>query len=164
MAALFDLVGEFNKLYELATADDVDPEVFADTLEALTGELEVKASGYVAVIERLQMEADKADEISKRYGDLKKSREDAIKRMKDRLKLAMQEIGKSEIAAGDFTVKLKNNGGAQPLKITGDVPDAYKKVEISDDNTKIREYLKTLDGNKCEWAYLAERGQHVEIK
>ena len=63
---LFEIVGDFQRLYEIAT-DGTDPQLFDDTLEALTGDLEAKSAGYVAVMEQLKMEADKADEIVKRY-------------------------------------------------------------------------------------------------
>ena len=61
---LFNIVGEFEVLYELATDESVDGQTFADTLDALTGELEVKGAGYVAVINQLEMEAQKAKEIA----------------------------------------------------------------------------------------------------
>lgn len=161
MAALFDIVGEFQQLYDMATSDDIDPEVFEGTLEALTGELEVKSAGYVAVINQLSMERDKAKELKQRYENIEKARENAIKHMKARLLIAMDAIGKKELPAGDQKIMVKNNGGVQPLEITGDVPEKFTKITIAPDNDKIREYLKD---NKCDWATLKERGRHIEIK
>ena len=62
---------------------------------------------------------------------------------------------------GNFTLKVQNNGGLAPLKITGDVPESMTKVIVEPDNDKIREYLKD---NECEWAHLEERGKHIVIK
>ena len=93
MSTLFEIVDEFKELYELATDSDVDSEVWEDTLEALTGELEVKGKGYVNVIKQLEMEAKQAAEVSKMFADKQKVRENHIKQMKEALKVAMEQIG-----------------------------------------------------------------------
>lgn len=159
---LFDIVGEFQMLYDLATDEDVkSEEAFIDTLNSLSTELETKSGGYVAVINRLEAEMVKAKEISEAYGAVAKSRENAIKRMKDTLLYAMDSLGVTELPAGDLTIKIKKNGGLAPLVIDGDVPDNMTKVTIEPDNKKIREYLKD---NECTFAHLEERGRHIEIK
>ena len=160
MSALFDIVGQFQELYEMMV-DGADPEVIEGTLDSLTAELEVKSAGYVAVMNQLKMEHQKAKELEAKFKDIKESRENAIKKMKERLLLAMDSLDKTEMPAGDFTIKVKGNGGQQPLKITGDVPDNMTKIEIKPDNDKIREYLKD---HTCGWAHLEERGKHIEIK
>ena len=67
MNSLFNIVGEFNELYEMATSEEEQAEqVFIDTLESLKGELTEKAAGYVAVMNRLDMEMKKAEEDMKR--------------------------------------------------------------------------------------------------
>ena len=139
-------------------------QAFADTLEGIQGELETKAGGYVAVINRLDADMRKADEVAKAYTAVKKARENAIKRMKDTLLIAMDRIGEEAIPAGELTIKIKKNGGQAPLTITGDVPDNMTKVTIEPDNAKIRAYLKDQPDNACEWAHLEERGRHIEIK
>lgn len=162
MSSLFDIVGEFQQLYDLAVSEEEQSEqVFIDTLDSLKGELEAKSSGYIAVINKLEMEEQKADEVAKRYTAIKKSRHNAIKRMKDTLLYAMDELGLDQMPAGDFTIKIKNNGGLQPLIIDGEVPDNMTKVTVEPDNDKIRAYLKE---NECDWAHLDPRGRHVEVK
>ena len=161
MGTLFDITAEFQQLYELATDPDCDEELFQGTLEALTGELEVKASGYTNVIKQLEMEAKQADEISKMFADKKKVRENHIKRMKEALKYAMETAGLEKIAADPFTIKIQKNGGLQPLKITGDIPPEMMRVIYEPDNDRIREFLAE---NEAEWGHLEERGTHIVIK
>ena len=87
---LFDIVGEFQELYDMATSEEEQADqVFQDTLDSLKGELEIKSNGYVAVMNRLEMEQKKADEVVKRYQAIRDARKNAIKRMKDTLMLAM---------------------------------------------------------------------------
>ena len=165
MNSLFDIVGEFEQLYEMATSDEEQAEqVFIDTLDSLKGELTEKASGYVAVMNRLQMEQDKADEIVKRYTAIRNARKNAIARMKDACMWACENLGVTEIDAGDMTIQVKNNGGQLPIIIEEgkEVPQNLCKVTIEPDKSLIREYLK--DHPDCEFARIGERGKHIEVK
>lgn len=164
MNSLFNIVGEFNELYEMATSEEEQAEqVFIDTLESLKGELTQKAAGYVAVMNRLDMEMKKAEEIEKRYKAIKESRKNAIQRMKDACLWACDELGVKEIDAGDMTIKVKNNGGQLPLIIDKpeSVPENLTKITIEPDKAKIREYV---ENNECDFAHLEPRGRHIEVK
>jgi len=164
MNNLFDIVGEFNELYQMATSEEEQAEqVFIDTLESLKGELTQKAAGYVAVMNRLDMEMKKAEEIEKRYKAIKESRKNAIQRMKDACLWACDELGVKEIDAGDMTIKVKNNGGQLPLIIDKpeSVPENLTKITIEPDKAKIREYV---ENNECDFAHLEPRGRHIEVK
>lgn len=164
-ATLFEIVGEFQQLYEMATSEEEQAEqVFIDTLESLQYELEAKSSGYVAVINRLEAEQARAEEVAKVYSAVAKSRKNSIKRMKDTLLLAMDNLGKTEMPAGDMTIKIVKNGGTQPMVITGEVPENMNKVTIEPDNEKIRAFLEEQPDGSCEFAHLEERGRHIVIK
>lgn len=157
---LFEIVDEFAELYQLMV-DGADEETVNGTLDSLNAELEVKSAGYVAVINQLDMEQKKADELARKYSEIRDARKNAVKKMKERLLIAMAALEKTEMPAGDFTIKVKKNGGVQPLKITGEVPENMTKITVENDTDKIREFLKD---HECDWAHLAERGQHIEIK
>lgn len=158
---LFEIVDDYQNLYELATDPDTDPQVFNDTLEAIKGALEVKSCGYVNVIKQLEMEAKQADEVSEMFKAKAEVRKNNIKRMKEMLKSALEATNQDSLTAGAYTIKLQKNGGVQPLVIDGDVPQNMTKVIVEPDNAKIREYLKD---HSCEWAHLEERGKHIVIK
>ena len=158
---LFDLKEQFRLLYELATSEE-DEQAFLDTLEGLKGELEVKAGGYTHVIKQLEMEAKECDNVIAAFKAKKEVRENHIKRMKEALMEAMDAAGVESIPAGEYTLKIAKNGGLQPLKIDGDVPDSFTKVIVEPDNKKIRDAL--LEGQELEFAHLEERGRHLNIK
>ena len=163
MGTLFNLVGEFETLYALATSEDSeDEQIFQDTLEALRGELEVKAGGYVHVIKQLEMESNECDKVIESFRQKKNTRANNIKRMKDALINAMDAAGVDSIPAGEYTLKIAKNGGLQPLKIDGEVPDNFKKVIYEDDKDLIRKALN--DGEELSFAHLEERGRHLNIK
>ena len=162
--SLFSMTEEVKELYNMLTDDECDPEIVLDTLEAKFGEIEVKASAYTAVYNRLDMEMQRANEISNRYASIKKARENAIAALKNRLMFAMDNLNVDSLPAGDLTIKIKKNGGQLPMEITGDVPDNMTKVTIEPDKAKIRAYLESEEGKECEWAHFKERGRHIVIR
>ena len=164
MGALYEMVGEYLELKELLSDPEVDEQTVLDTLEAIQGEIEVKAEGYVKVIRQLEAEAKAMDEEAEFFKRKASVRKNNIKRMKDALcsaLIATGHDGKEGLAAGAFTLKVQNNGGMAPLKITGDVPEDMQKITVEPDSEKIREYLKD---HEADWAHFEERGRHLSIK
>lgn len=160
MSSLYDIESDFLALYELATTEG-DEQAFLDTLEALKGELEVKAGGYVHVIKQLEMEADECDKVIDAFKAKKATRTNNVKRMKEALMQAMDIAGVDKLPAGEYTLKIARNGGLQPL-VLGDVPDNYMKVKLEPDTEKIRDAL--AEGQELGFARLEERGRHLCIK
>lgn len=161
MSSLYELTGEFQALYELATNEE-ELQIFLDTLEGLKGELEVKAAGYVHVINQLMMEANECDRVVEAFEAKKQTRVNNIRRMKEALINAMDAAGIDTLKADEYTLKIAKNGGLQPLKIDGYVPDSFTKVIVEPDNKKIRDALN--NGEALGFARLEERGRHLCIK
>ena len=163
MSSLFEITSEFERFYQMVIDEEISDDVFEDTLACIMDELEVKASGYAHVIKQVEMEADRAELMEKEFKAKKEIRRNRVKRMKEAIYNAMQIANVKELSAGDFTFKLKKNGGLEPLVIDKpeEVPDTMKVIKVENDNTKIREYLKD---HEVDWAHTEERGTHVEIK
>jgi len=162
MATLFEITTEFQQFYDMMTDEDMTDQAFLDTLESLTGELAEKASGYANVIKQVDMEAKQAKALELEFKHKKEVRENRIKLMKERIRDAMLIAQVDELDAGKFKIKLKGNGGLEPLKITGDVPDNYKKIIVENDTELIRKALQ--EGKELDFAHLEPRGKHIEIK
>lgn len=162
METLYSLTQDYKDLLDLAgSAEPEEIEVFNDTLEAVLGQIEVKADGYAAVMSEIE---GRADIVAKEINRLKAIEDRLVathKRMKDRLKLAMEELHTNEIKTDLHRFKLVKNGGKLPLIIDGGVPDNYKRVEYVDDKDKIR---KALESGEClTFAHLEDRGTHLKI-
>lgn len=159
-STLYELTGEVLELKDLLCDPEVDEQTVLDTLEAVQGELEAKAEGYVKVIRTLEAEAKSFDAEADFFKQKALVRKNNIKRMKEALLNAMIATGhEGGLNAGQFTLKVQKNGGLAPLHITGDVPEEMMKKEP--DNDLIREYLKD---HEASWAHFEERGRHLAIK
>ena len=159
---LYELTNEYLELLDMMQDPDVDPEVLQDTMEAVGGDLEVKADSYVIVMKELQAQADKFKNEIERLTKQKTSIENNIKRMKENLLSSMQAIGKDKLPTEHFKLSIAKNGGLQPLKITGDVPDVFMIMEPKPDMKRIREALE--EGFEPDWAHLEERGVHLNVR
>ena len=158
---LFELVDEMQELYDMATDPDTDSEALEGSIESVMGAIKVKSCAYANLIKQLEMEQNQAEMVSKAFADKARVRKNNVKRLKEALMIAMDKLDMTALPAGAFTFKIAKNGGLQPLKIDGEVPQNMTKVIVEPDNDKIREFLKD---NECEWAHLEERGRHIVIK
>lgn len=164
MATLYELTGEFLELLSLAEDPDVDPEVFADTLEGLEGEIEVKAEGYACVLKELEAEEKKFSAEIDRLTVNRNSIRENMKRMKEHLKETMIVIGKPKFSSEHFKFSVAKNGGLQPLSLApiDMIPDEYIIMEPKADTDRIRRDLN--DGVELSFAHLEERGTHLNIR
>lgn len=165
--ALFDIVGDYQLLYDMATDITGDPEqeqTFADTLEALKGELEVKAEGYIHVIKQLEMEQERAEQLEYEWHLKAIKRKDSIQRMKSALVDAMKQTGHEQLEAGDYTLKVVKNGGQAPIIYDDEsaIPQSLMRIKYEKDAKLIREYL--TEHPETSWAHIGERGVHLGIK
>ena len=160
---LFNLTDNYKKLVDMASEDD---PAFKDTLEAVIGEIEVKADDYAYVITAIDNQIEAAEKEEKRIEAIKDSLKNNKKQMQERLLMAMNTLGKKEISTDFHRFKVVNNGGVRPLKIDEEdlskIPQKYKKVVEEIDKEAIRKDLDS--GIELTIAHYEERGQRVSIK
>lgn len=162
METLYKLTNDFKELLDLAgSADPEEQQIFNDTLEAVLGAIEVKADGYAVVMSEIEGRCNIISAEINRLKAIEDSLTATHKRMKDRLKNAMEEIGTTEIKTDLHKFKIVKNGGQLPLIIDGGVPENFKRIEYTDDKEKIR---KALDnGEALTFAHYGDRGTHLKI-
>lgn len=162
MATLYDLTSEYIQLLAMMEDPDVDPEVLQDTMDAIDGEIEGKAEAYAVIIGELTTKAAQIEKEIRRLEEWVDSLEGNANRMKDRLMTSMTELGMKKIETEHYRISVAGNGGKQPLRLTGDVPEEYMYMKPEIDTKKIRAALE--DGLALDFAHLAERGQHLNIR
>lgn len=165
---LFDLTGQMLELKNMLCecADDTELEqIINDSIESVEGALEVKAEGYVKVIQQMEMEQERCDQLACEWQMKSNIRKNAIKRMKDKLTQALIAIDKADgIKAGDYTLKVVKNGGQAPIIYDDEsaIPQSLMRIKYEKDAKLIREYLTEHPDTK--WAHIGERGVHLGIK
>ena len=158
---LYDITGEYLQLLEYADSSE-DEQLFLDTLESITGELEVKADSYGIVIDEINTRVEQFKKEIQRLSDRNAAMEKAVKNMKERLKNAMDLMDVKEVKTEHYTFKIQNNGGKAPINYTKEVPMSYKRVVYENDTDRIR--LDLESGKKLDFAELLERGTHLRIR
>lgn len=163
METMYSLTQDYKELLNLAgSADPEEIEIFNDTLEAVLGQIEVKADGYAAVMTEIKGRANTVSAEINRLKAIEDRLNFTIKRMEDRLKAAMEEIGTKDIKTDLHRFRIVGNGGKQKMFINDlCVPDSYKEEIKVPDKEKIREALES--GEILPFAYLEPRGTHLKI-
>ena len=161
MATLYEITGDFLKLLDMA--EELDEEVFRDTLEGIEGELEIKADGYAKVIAELENREDGLDREIKRLTDRKKAIGTNISRIKGNLEAAMIATGKKKFKTDLFSFGIQKNPPRVVLdKGIEDIPmDYYIFQDPVADKEKIKAELKA--GEKFDFAHL-EQDEKLRIK
>lgn len=165
MSTLFELTNEYQELLSMMEDPEIDPEILQDTMEAIQGEIEIKADNYCVVIKELEAEAGKWKAEKERAAKLELSINNNIKRMKENLLSSMQAAGKKKLPTEHFNLSVAKNGGIQPMYITpeiADIPEDYLIRKPEPDKEKIRKELS--EGKQLGFAHLEERGTHLSIK
>ena len=176
--SMFELVSEYHRLidYGCPEIDEKDTseiiiekkaeiEAFEGTMQMLLECIDDKADTYCAVLSHIEARSKMLKAEIDKMTALKKAEDNAIKRMKEALVMAMNETGRTEIRTDLHTLKVVNNGGKQALDVDKDnVPQEYTKttVIIEPDNDKIRSDIES--GKELSFARLKPRGQRLSIK
>ena len=134
-----------------------------DTLEAIEGAIEVKANGIVAVVRNItsQIEAIKAEE--KRLADMRKARENHLKRLKEYVLENMQQVGKTSIKTELGAMRIQANPPALKITKAEDIPAEYMTVvpeHYEIDSERVKAALK--EGKAVKGAELVQ-GVHLRI-
>ena len=141
---LYELTTQYQALLELAEDPDVDPEVLADTMDGLDGDIEEKADGYAKVIKCLETQAAGVKTELDRLNTRKKSIETNIARIKENLEAAMRITGKVKFKTDLFSFGIQKNPASVVIDVDpAALPDEYLiPQEPKIDKTKIKEDLK----------------------
>ena len=109
MATIYELSGDYLRLLEMAEDPEMDPVAFADTLEGLEGETEIKAEGYAKVIKELDKDGAGLDNEIKRLQAKKTTIANSIDRMKKALEQSMIITGKTKFKTELFSFGIQKN-------------------------------------------------------
>ena len=164
MAKLYEIVAELQDFIE-ANEGLEDEQAYKDTLEALQGELDDKVSQWARCIKNMEAERNAVKEEADRLAKRAKSIDNQVAHRKDTLLMFLKAAGRDK--AGDAVIKasIAKNGGKAPIIMNiseDDIPKEYQECIYRANKEAIRNALES--GTELEWAYLGERGEHINIK
>ena len=153
MATLYELTGQYLELLNMAA--EADPEVFADTLESIEGEIEDKADGYGKVIRELSGDIAKVQAEIDRLTDRKRTMVNNLAKLKDSLQAAMEATGKRRIKTDMFSFWIQKNPPIVQVTDEKKIPkEFWKQPAPVLDKTELKKYLNQ-NGNQ-EYAELVQ--------
>lgn len=140
MATLYELTGKYQQLLQIA--DDVDPQVFKDTLDSITDVIDVKAINYAKVDRQLGADITEFKNEINRMTQRLNSMINNRKRLRENLLYNMQVVGKAKIKDKLFTINVQKNKQSLDYD-TNRIPKELliKKETYTPDKDKIKQML-----------------------
>lgn len=114
-------LADVHKLEEL----DLDEQTFLDTLESLSGDLEVKATNVAMFVKNLEASADAIKQAEKQMADRRKAIEAKTERIRKYLLENMVKTGISKIECPYFVLSVRKSPPAVDVLIADQIPDEY---------------------------------------
>lgn len=162
MANLFDLTGEYLELLNMAEDEDIDLECLKDTMEAIEGEIEIKADGYVRVMKQIEGDASVLDAEIKRLTARKKSLENKADALKKNLQTMMEATGKLKFKTDSFSYSIQKNPAKVVIDDEAKIPlEFWIPQDPTIDKAGILNAI--MEGKEFDFAH-AEQGQSLRIR
>ena len=109
MANLYEITQDYLQILSMMEDPELDPQTLADTMEAVEGELEIKAENYAKVMKNLEADVAGIKAEIDRLSERKKTIENNIKNMKSALQMAMETTGKTKFKTELFSFGIRKN-------------------------------------------------------
>lgn len=159
---LYEMNTEYIELLCLSEDPEVDPQLIADTMEAIEGEYTDKVENYGKVIRQLEHDAAALDYEAKRLKNRKDSIEASIKRMKAAIKESMELRGESKVDTQLFKFSIRKNPASVVIDDESRVAHDYMIPQPPKiDKKAIKAAID--EGFEFDWAHL-EQGTSLSIK
>lgn len=163
MATMYELTESYLEVLAMASDPDIPPEVIADTLESIEGEIELKAENTAVIMQELTAEAEKLRAEEKRLAERRKKLENNVEAMKNRLYTAMKTTGKEKFKTTLFSFNIQKNPVRVVIDDESKIPKKYLIPQPAKlDTAKLKEDLKASDRGR-KYAHL-EQGESLRIK
>ena len=162
MSTLYELTEAYQELLSMALDPDTDPEALADTMEAIDGEIEVKADGYAKVMKTLDADVSAIKAEIARLTERKKSIETNIDRMKRALESSMRATGKTKFKTSLFSFNIQKN----PASLKIDNPDRIPAEFLIPQDPMIDKVgikMELKEGVVYDWCHL-EQSESLRIR
>lgn len=146
MTALYEIAAAYRADAERLAELDLDPQTLADTLESMSGELEVKAQNVAFVARNIEALAASIKEAENAMATRRKAMESRAASLRSYLLRNMQLAGVQKIEGPYLRMSIKNNPAAVDVFDAAQIPSDYMRQPEppppAPDKTAIKEALK----------------------
>jgi hypothetical protein len=165
MTALYLLAAEYRAAADKLADMDLDEQTVADTLESISGDLEVKACNVAAFARNMETTALAIKMAEEGMAARRKAIERRVASLRAYLLANMQTAGIKRIESPEFVITVRDNPPAVDAFAPEQIPDGYWTSPPPPppvlNKTKIKEAIKS--GEQVPGARLTQ-GQRLEIK
>lgn len=168
MSTLYNIVDQYRALERLDPSEDLPAEVIRDTLEGLTGELQVKATNVARYVLNIESTADAVEEAAKAMEVRAARMRDRADSIREYLRINMQAARITKIESVEFVLALKKNPPSVHIYDESAIPPDYMATPApppppvaKPDKKLIAKAIK--DGFTVPGAHL-EQAERLEIK
>lgn len=163
---LYALANDYIALMQAIDNDELPEECIADTLEAITGEIEIKADNIACMLKNIEAEVEAIKEEEANLAARRKTKEKAYERLKEYLSATLQSlsIDKVETARNKITFRKSESVEIDDTFIEWaqkNREDLLKYSAPTADKTEIKKLLK--DGAELQGAQLISKS-NIQIK
>lgn len=164
MANLYELKNEFNTLWEILEDELAEDETISGAWEVAQEDLTDKLENCCKYIKNCETEIAGLKAEEERLNARRKAKENAVKRLKELMKMAMLAAGEKKIQCGTFTTSVQNNAPSVVLdeQYMENIPEEYLVHKTDINRRQMLEDLKA--GKDLEGLAHLEVGQSLRIR
>lgn len=130
---LYDLTYQFTLISNM---EDADPQVIADTLESLEGEIEDKLLNIGRLVRNMESESEIIKAEEKRLSDKRRTLEKKVEGLKEYVRQAMLQTGKKKVNDGVITWAIQLNPPKVVVEPEADIPLCWYTEKVIRDLDK----------------------------
>lgn len=125
MTALYEIVAQYRAAAAKLEDMDLDEQTLADTLESLSGDLEVKATNTAALVRNIEATAAAIKDAEAQMKARRTALENRAARIRDYLLANMMVAGVQKIECPYFKLAVRENPPAVDIYEPGLIPDQF---------------------------------------
>lgn len=165
MTALYELAHQYRADLESLADMDLDDQTLADTLEGLSGDLEIKAQNVVMFTRNLEATAAAIKDAEAQMAARRKALENRAAGLRRYVLESMQHAGVSKIECPLFKVAVRENPASVEIYEPGLIPSEYMRQPEPPPATPDKAAIKAAiaAGAEVPGAKLT-RGVRLEVK
>lgn len=145
MASIYELTSSQKQLMQMVESGEMSSEDAADTFEGMQGELNEKINDYLYVRRDMLETITNIDTEIERLTALKKTKQNQVKALTERLKNNLEGIDQTNFDTGMFKGHFRSGSKSIKVHKSDQVPDEFVKTTITEkvDATALKKAIES---------------------